>query len=144
MAFDSLTFYERLRQLFQIRLASKWTETRVQYDNVKLNPVPSNSETWIALNIFYGSEKNVEFSKGVTRRQQGFVQVTIYVPVHTGTAVLSNHASKLQAIFSNYCTESLRVRDMDYRVIGVTSDNIWFRGVLTVYYNADVHQGELV
>jgi len=95
MPFSGSTFYEKIRQLLQIKLASNWTETRVQYDNVKLNPAPLNSEAWIAFNIGYGFEKNSEFGNGITRRQQGFAQITIYIPVNIGTTLCKQITSNI-------------------------------------------------
>lgn len=135
-------FYNDIRRIIQLRLSAKYSDTRIQFSNVPLKPTPLANESWISINILYGSESNRAFvGREVVSRQNGLCQIDIFVPQATGTAYLSTLATKLKKIFSNYEEGDFHVTKVEYREIGFSTDSVWYRGVITIYYVADVKQG---
>jgi len=84
-----------IRQAIESRLASGWSTTPIAWDNVYFSP-PANSP-FLRMTILFGEELQVSMLNGY--RQHGIIDISVFVPVGSGTATAYSYADTLSGLF---------------------------------------------
>jgi hypothetical protein len=86
---------ESIRQAVETRINSNWNTTPIDWDNVYF--VPPNNSPFISVRIIFGEERPASILQGY--RQRGFININVFAPEGTGTAVPYGYADTLGSLF---------------------------------------------
>ena len=119
---------EEAEQIIETALQIGWTDSPVDFDNVQFNPV--KGQPYIRMQIEWFDAAGA----GPHRiREDGYVLLHIFVPVHMGTRFQAKMIDKLKILFMN-----LRITGMHFkpsRVQRVGENRGWYQRNLIVPFD---------
>jgi hypothetical protein len=123
--------FEAANTLIETRLKTRWTTTKIDWDNVEFNPVRGTS--FVRLDIEWIANSSI--SIGGLDRGEGYINLSIFVPSNTGTKVITSMADSLSAIFRKWTSGNLQFGVP--RIIGKGEQEEWFRNDLIIPFKYD-------
>jgi len=106
--------FEAERILIQNRLELFWMETPISWDNIAFNE--PNNKPWVRLNILNGATeyRAINYKK----RYNGIINIQIFVPVKTGSALARQYADKFCSIFDSVIFETVVCDTSSVTIVG--------------------------
>ena len=113
--------FEAERTIIENRLETLWLDTPVSYDNITFNE--PNNKAWIRLNILNGATeyRALQYKK----RYNGIINVQIFVPVKSGTAIARKYADAVCSIFDSTFFDTVYCDVASVTIVG--ADAKWYQ-----------------
>jgi len=123
--------FEQAAKLIEERLASNWSTTPIDYDNVAYAPIRGTSFVSLHIEWFAADQPSI----GGRVKGQGYVELSIYTPAGQGSRKAAVIADSLAAIFNRYYTDTLKFK------VGVmeggTQQEEWYQLKLIIPFTYD-------
>jgi len=110
------------------RLATGWTTTPIDWDNVPYVPTPGTA--WIRCTILPGDVNALEFGRDTTKEFSGIIDIGIFVPRETGSATARGYADTLSALFDMVAFGTIDCDEASVQNLGVEED--WYHLSVTI------------
>ena len=89
--------YAQERADIESRLQTGWTTTPIAWDNGKYIPTPGTA--FIRCTILPGDSEALEFGRSPLKSHFGIIDIGVFVPRETGTAVARGYVDTLVSLF---------------------------------------------
>ena len=125
--------FENERTEIENRLQANWIDTPVSWENITFSE-PNNS-AWIRLNILNGATeyRAINYKK----RYNGIINVQIFVPIKTGTAIARQYSDIICSLFDSVIFDTVVCDTSSVTIVG--SDAKWYQiNVDTPYWRDSV------
>ena len=124
--------YVQERIDIESRLATGWVVTPIAWDNVPF--VPTLGTAWIRCAIFLGGVEALEFGRGDALKEfDGIIDIGIFVPRGTGTALVRGYMDTLTTLFSMVAFGSIDCDEASVQNLGEEED--WHHTVITIPFS---------
>lgn len=96
--------FKEANDAIEAHLSNNWGDTPIDFDNVNYRPVRGTA--FVRLQIEWAN--SVAISIGGLSRGSGYIDLSIFVPVNTGVAIVNGLADDLAALYNKWQTGGLR------------------------------------
>lgn len=114
----------------ETRLIMNWTTTPIAFDNGSFVPTPGTP--WIRCSILMGEAFALAFGRAVAVECSGIIDIGIFVPRLSGTALARAYADTLAALFHMQKFETVDCDEASVQNLGI--DDSWYHFVLSIPY----------
>ena len=115
--------YAQERADIESRLNTGWTTTAIAWDNVPYVPTPGTS--WIRCTILPGSVDALEFGRDTLKEHSGIIDIGIFTPRNTGSAVGRGYADTLSTLFDLAEFGTIDCDEAEVQNLGIDED--WYQ-----------------
>ena len=114
------------------RLATGWTTTAIKWDNIPYVPTPGTA--WIRCTILTGDANTLEFGRADALKEfDGIIDIGIFVPRGTGTAVAKGYVDTLTTLFSMVAFGIIDCDEASVQNLGEEED--WHHTAITIPFS---------
>lgn len=122
--------YAQERIDIESRLNTGWATTPIAWDNVPYVPTPGTA--WIRCTILPGNAEALEFGRSPEKEFSGIIDIGIFVPRETGSAIARGYADTLSALFDLVEFGTIDCSEASVQNRGIEED--WYMLSLTIPY----------
>ncbi len=121
-------------QLATLATANSWT---VFYDN-KIEEPPTDA-IWLRCNFIHNSSRHVAIGSPSLKRKRvfGFMEVSIFAPINTGTKASYDIAELLEIHFDGNSFSNIITQTVVVTTVG-TTDDIWWQTSVNIPFYTDI------
>ena len=123
--------YKQERVDIESRLATGWNTTSIAWDNGLFIPTPGIA--WIRCTILTGDSEALEFGRTPLQSHFGIIDIGIFVPRETGTAVARGYIDTLFALFNMVAFGSVDCDEGAVQNMGTEED--WHHFAITIPFD---------
>lgn len=126
--------YAAQRIAIESRFSTQWgVTTPIAWDNSQYKP--DSGTPFVALSILNTSEQPVSIGSTVKTRNGGFININIFVPENTGTAVIEGLCDSAAAVFRYKAFSGVSCRGAEIRLIGRNKE--WWQYNVSIEFQRD-------
>jgi hypothetical protein len=112
------------------RLSTGWNTTAIAWDNTPFVPTPGTA--WIRCTILPGNVEALEFGRDTLKEHSGLIDIGIFVPRDTGSAVARSYADTLSTLFDMVEFGTIDCAEASVQNLG--ADEAWYHLSVTIPY----------
>lgn len=122
--------YAQERIDIESRLNTGWSTTSIKWDNIPYVPTPGTA--WIRCTILPGNVEALEFGRDTLKEHSGIIDIGIFTPKETGSAIARGYADTLSALFDMVAFGTIDCAEAEVMNIGIDGD--WYHLSVTIPY----------
>jgi hypothetical protein len=115
----------------EARLNAGWTTTSIDFGNGPFVPTPGTA--WIRCTILPGGAAALAFGRSADKEYSGIIDIGIFVPRLTGTALARTYADTLAALFDEQAFGTVDCDEASIQNIGPEED--WYHFAVTIPFS---------
>lgn len=123
--------YAQERIDIESRLNTGWTTTPIAWDNIPYVPIPGTA--WIRCTILTGDVNSLEFGRTPLKEYDGIIDIGIFTPKETGSAVARGYADTLSALFDLVEFGTVDCDEASVQNLGAEED--WYHLAVTIPFS---------
>lgn len=120
--------YAQERIDIETRLNTNWTTTAIAWDNVAYIPTPGTA--WVRCTILPGSAEGLAFGQDTDIEYLGIIDIGIFVPKNTGSAIGRGYADTLATVFNMEDFGTIECEEAFIQNLGIDED--WYMISVTI------------
>lgn len=122
--------YSQERTDIESRLSTGWNTTSIAWDNIPFSPTPGTA--WIRCTILPGDVDALEFGRDTEKEYMGIIDIGIFTPRETGTAIARGYADTLSDLFDMVEFGTIDCDEARVQNLGVDGD--WYHLSISISF----------